>query len=67
MAVIEDMRTVLECLREGREVNEEVGLRVAGQGSKGVILRLVLAVNNSSLSANASVIQDNNNRTIILL
>lgn len=67
MAVIEDMRTVLQCLREGREVNEEVGLRVAGEGHKGVILRLVLVVNNSSLSANASVIQDNNNRTLILL
>lgn len=67
MAVIEDMRTILQCLREGREVNEEVGLRVAGEGLKGVILRLALTVNNSSISANASIIQDNNNRTLVLL
>ena len=30
MAVIEDMRIILQSLREGREVDEEVGLRVAG-------------------------------------
>lgn len=61
------MRTVLQCLREGKEVSEDLGSRVAGESAKGVIFRLVLAVHNSSLSANASVIQDNNNRTIILL